>query len=527
MTTALRATAALILTLLTGALLVASAAPAAAHASIVSSSPADGAHFDKPPDRLIVDLSEPVTVVEDSAAVITPAGDRIRLSGVRLENGNRRLVMVPADRLADNAYLATVRTVSADTHVVSLSIRFTVGSVTDLSGVPAAPAAGRGYLRWGWFARTAVYLGVILSAGLLLATRMVWPEVLSGNRFARTHQIGAGVLLLGLLGRFVLLCAARGGGIATIDSGTVGDVLATGAGWSTAVAVIANLAVLLGITRLCGGLWAAYAAAGTAWLAVTLGGHGGSTTRWPVAFIDTLVHVYAVSVWFGGVAVLALVGPVRARIARWHRVAAGHVALVVTSGVILAVLQVAPVHALVTTTYGVLLLVKVAVVIAAVALGWVVYRRYVRSDRRHGIIMGELVLAVVIASATAVLSSTTPARESYTTQVTAGLDFGVDRRLAVEIDTVRRGDQAIVVRYRPASGGVVAAEGAPEVSIDLSSIEADIARLPVTLTRQLDNGVVSWRSDGLIVPAPGRWKVTVRFDAGDGPKLASFRYRVR
>ncbi|MFZ2240261.1 MAG: copper resistance protein CopC, partial [Gordonia amarae] len=261
MTAVLRAAAALLASLLTGVILVASAAPASAHATVVSSNPADGSHVDSVPDVLTVELSEPVTVVDGSASVITAEGERMRLSGVRLENGNRRVVIDPADGLGDNAYLATVRTVSADTHVISLSIRFTVGSVTDLSGIPKATEASSTAVRWGGVAKTAVYLGVILTAGLLLAARMVWPEVLSGNRFSRTHQAGAVILLLGLLGRFSVLSAQHAGGLSAVTTDVAGDVLRTSAGWSIALAAVLNLCVAGGVTRLRGGRYTGYLAA--------------------------------------------------------------------------------------------------------------------------------------------------------------------------------------------------------------------------------------------------------------------------
>ncbi len=532
MTAALRAAAALLASLLTGVILVASAAPASAHATVVSSNPADGGHVDSVPDVLTVELSEPVTIVDGSASVITAEGERMRLSGVRLENGNRRVVIDPADGLGDNAYLATVRTVSADTHVISLSIRFTVGSVTDLSGIPKATEASSTALRWGWVAKTAVYLGVILTAGLLLAARMVWPEMLSGNRFTRTHHAGAVILLLGLLGRFIVLSAQHAGGLSAVTTDVAGDVLRTSAGWSIALAAVLNLSVACGVTRLRGGRYTGYLAAAGALTAVALGGHGGSADRWPVAFIDTLIHVYAMSVWLGGVAVLALLAPAHSRVARWHRVALGHVALVIVSGVILAVLQVDPVAALGTTTYGIVLLVKAGAVAIAVAAGFWAYRRYARTDTGRGVVIGELALVVVIAAATAVLSSTTPARDSYTTQVEATLDFGQARVLDVGIDTIRRGDQTITVRYRRDARAGGAAVREPDLDIELSSAEANVARLPVTVLRAPDGtgsgpAETVWRSDGLIVPAAGNWKVTVRFDGGDGPKLASFGYRVR
>ena len=103
----------------------------------------------------------------------------------------------------------------------------------------------------------------------------------------------------------------------------------------------------------------------------------------------------------------------------------------------------------------------------------------------------------------------------------ATLDFGSSRILDVDIDTIRRGDQTITVRYRSPSR--------PTIPTSISNCHRPTRtspRLPVTVARVSSASGVLWRSDGLIVPAAGKWKVTVRFDGGGperrGPKLASF-----
>jgi copper transport protein len=179
-----------------------------------------------------------------------------------------------------------------------------------------------------------------------------------------------------------------------------------------------------------------------------------------------------------------------------------------------------PLAALVTTSYGVTLLVKVALVAAVVGVGYLVYRGAPSTRKRT--VLVECGLALLVVASTSSLSSLTPAKDSYTTDVAARLNFGGNAVLDVDIDTVRRGAQVITVEYPHGE-----AESA-EVGVELSSAQANVARLPVELSQRLAaGGGVVWGSDGLIVPAPGRWKVTVRFDDGQGPKLASFYYQVR
>ncbi|MEZ5150358.1 copper resistance CopC family protein [Rhodococcus zopfii] len=189
-------------------------APAAsAHATIVSTTPADGSHADIAPRVLSFDLSEPVTLVDGSVQLIDSEGTRHALAGNRVEDSGHRIVVVIDGELSDGAYLATARVISADTHLVSLSSRFTVGSVTrigdGLEAGASTPGAER-YLRYP--SKAAVYLGVILSAGLLIAGRWGWPDALSGRRFRIVYRAGAALVVVGLLGRFTVQVAQQAGG---------------------------------------------------------------------------------------------------------------------------------------------------------------------------------------------------------------------------------------------------------------------------------------------------------------------------
>jgi len=511
------------------------AAPASAHASVVSSSPGDGSRVEVSPASLSFELNEVVGVVEGSPQLIDHDGVRHPFSAVRLENSGRRLVLVPADGLTDGAYLATARVLSADTHVVSLSIRFTVGSVTGLGNVPDDPGADAGTAQFlGIPSKWATYLGVALSAGLFVVARWVWPNVLGGRRFRFVYRVGATLLVAGLVGRVVLLAAQQSGGLSGISGSAVAAVASSRLGIAIAAAVMLSLAC--GIRppgRGRGSDVTGYLQAASAIVAVTLGGHGGSTERWPVSFLGTGVHVYAGAIWLGGVLLLVLVQEQVPPLRRWHGFAAGHVALVAITGILLAFIQVDPVGALISTVYGSTLTVKVSVAVLTLIAGSLAYRRFSVGSaggteplpvrRRPRILVAEAALAIVILAATSVLTSVVPAKDSYTTNVRTALDFGASEVLDVEIDSVRRGARSLTVRYRPegATGGAPM----PDVGVELSSAEANIARLPVELrTTMSADGELVWDSDGLIVPVAGQWKVTVRFEGGRGPKLASFYY---
>ncbi|MFC9363181.1 CopD family protein [Rhodococcus sp. NPDC057014] len=514
------------------------APPASAHATIVSAAPGDGSHVDVSPEVLAFELSEPVTLVEGSAQLIDSTGARHSVATDRVEDGGRRIVFVVDGTIGDGAYLATARVISADTHVVSLSSRFTVGSVTQFGHALDAGATTTGveqYLRYP--SKSAVYLGVVLSSGLMIAGRWVWPTTLGGRRFRTVYRVGTAVLTVGLLGRLIVQVAGQSGGLADASASAVATVLGSQLGVAIVVAVVLNLACFAyppGTNRTADAL--GYLQAASAVAAVTLGGHGGSTERWPLAFLGTAAHVYAAALWLGGVCILALVVDGVAQLERWHRVAAGHVVLASVTGLTLAILQVRPVEALFRTSYGLVLTVKVVLVGLVVVAGYLTYRRYRHgatdpagdrgeNPRRSRTVIVEAALAVAVLAATSLLSSLTPAKDSYTTNVHTELNFGASEILDVEIDTVRRGPQTLTVRFRTPDAGFAAGAALPDVDVELSSAVANVARMPVELTRTGPDGDgLTWISDGLIVPTAGEWQVTVRFEGTHGPKLASFDY---
>lgn len=501
--------------------LVGTAAPANAHATVVSSVPADGAPLDASPASLTFDLSEAVSLVEGSTQLIDADGARYPLAPPRLEDAHRRIVLELQEALPDGAYLATARVVSADTHVVSLSIRFTVGEVAAQGDWGALDGGGAVVDRTTLLPIKAVsYLGLILSAGLFLAVRWAFPGVAASRRFRVVYRIGLALFVVGLLGRFAVLVAEQAGGLGNASWTSVSTIAGTPFG--------ITLLVATGFSVVCA-VSAARTAAATAPLAsvhalaavtaVSLGGHGAATEFWPLPLVATVLHVYAIAVWLGGLAVLLVVTRNVPQLGRWHRVAVLHVGLVVLAGTILGVLQVRPVNALATTSYGLTLVVKVVLVAATAAAGYAAYRALRRSSGAgRRVVWAEAVAALAVIVVTSSLSSLTPAKDSYTTTVATRLDFGGSEVLDVDINTVRRGAQVVTI-----SG----AGPNTEVGVELSSAAANVARLPVRMTPAPSDGAApSWRSEGLIVPAAGQWKVTVRFADGGPPRLASFYYEV-
>ena len=127
-------------------------------------------------------------------------------------------------------------------------------------------------------------------------------------------------------------------------------------------------------------------ALGNVYLAMTpaLAGHASIESPTAVFFPSDVLHVSAGSVWGGGIACLLLAlpgatrrleGPERSRLllaalARFSPLALGAVIVIATTGVIQAYIDVRSFYALFHTTYGALILVKVALLLVLIGLGW-------------------------------------------------------------------------------------------------------------------------------------------------------------
>src|SRR5690606_4523243 len=151
----------------------------------------------------------------------------------------------------------------------------------------------------------------------------------------------------------------------------------------------------------------------------SLAGHAWTAPHRGIAVAADVVHLGAAAVWTGGVVALLLVLPLvddRHRLAsRFSALAVGAVAAVAVTGAVSGWQQARTLEALTTTTYGQLLLAKVALFGGVVALGWVnrsrlvpIVARTTRPLTRS--LRIEIVLATAVLAVTAALVQEAPAR---------------------------------------------------------------------------------------------------------------------
>lgn len=417
---------------LLGAVLVlaAPAAPAAAHASLVGTEPANGVVADVPPEQVVLAFSEPVQLVPDRIVVVAPDGEPVADAEPTVTGAE---VTIPLDGASqEGTYLVSYRVISADSHPVAGSFTYSVvspsavpqlaadGGSGDDSAVGTAVSANK-YLG---------YAGLVLLVGPALMLALLWPHRLSRRGATRMAWFGVGLVGLSTVAGVWLQAAYRTGGSPFQVSG---DDLAEVLGTPFGIAHVVRLGVLTAVAVLLPPLLAGRASRTDLLLLGGVGLVGVGT--WPfaghpiaspvpaVSVIVGTVHVAAATVWIGGL--VALVGFLLRKaderelgviLPEWSRWAAMVVVLLLMAGVIQAVVEVGVPDAVFGSAYGRLLMVKLGLVAIVVAVASY-SRRLVRNrlgPRRPGAMRmavgaEALVLAAVL-GLSSVLVQTTPGR---------------------------------------------------------------------------------------------------------------------
>jgi copper transport protein len=394
-------------------------APAAsAHASLLFTTPGVGTSVAAPPKTLTLIFDQPVTLTGKAVRVARQNAAPVAVgSAVRDRTGS--VVTAPVEQsLSPGAYTVTWQVIAQDGDVVTGSYEFGVGpgvsGALSTGGLGSSATSGQAattVLRWVLFASLALVLGE--AAAVRLARRHLPGGVTAPRLWALPAALVGTVAALGLAGLIVgdgsLLEALADPGFGKL-SGRPGVLALVEVGAFAAAALLALVRPS----------WA--------WvpLVAVVGAEGWRAH--PEAFspgwgaVVTVVHVAAAAVWVGAlvyvlrcmVAWRSLPGAAWAALGSYARLAGWLFGAVVGTGV-LSALIVVPLHALVTTGYGWLLLCKAALV--AVIAGYALASRArLRTGRERGLpvrwvrLETGLLAGVLVVAAT--LTGAAPPRQS-------------------------------------------------------------------------------------------------------------------
>jgi copper transport protein len=385
--------------------LLAGAAPASAHAALTGSDPKQGSVVDKAPAQVSLTFSEKVAMNDGSLRVLDPKGKRVDTGKATNLSGTTYGVKLRSG-LPDGTFTVTYQVVSADSHPVSGAFTFSIGAPSQTSVAASGQEVGGGVVGvlYG-AARYVSYAGFILLVGGAAFVLACWQRGAGVRPVQRLVIAG----WLALTGATLALLLLRG---SYVGSGKIGDifdltllgqVLQTKSG----AALVSRLLLLAAAALFIAVLFGAYVkrdeadASGSsdeaaaekkdltfglaiggavvaAGLAATwaMAEHASTGIQTGVAMPVDVLHLLAVAVWLGGLATLLVAlfrAPVETQIEavavrRFSRLAFGAVLTLVATGIYQSWRQVGTWSALTDTTYGQLLLVKVALVAVLVGI---------------------------------------------------------------------------------------------------------------------------------------------------------------
>lgn len=414
------------------------AAPASAHAAFVGSSPAADSVLQEPPTQVVLTFTEVVNPIAGKVRVIAPDGTRIDRDDARSSGLQLIIPLQPVE--AVGTYLVTFRVISADSHPVGGSFPFSYKQKSP-GGPPSAAGAGAEaspivlsalpLVRW------IGYVGLLLLIGAVLVLSLFWPERLSRAGPTRVIWLGAGLVGVATILELVLQVPyVAGGGLGNVTGADVREVLASqyGAAHLVRLGVLgASLILLRPIIQ--GKGWGAdrvlLAVLGTIGVATwSISGHPSASPIPTVSVVADMIHLASMSVWVGGLVLLAVFLLPRASAAElgaiipvWSRWAAYAVGALVLTGIAQALIEIGTLNALFTTTYGWMLVAKVALVGVVLLISAFSHRLVdaiaARTDGTAGrlrrIVIMEAAGAAVVLGVTSVLVQVTPARTASDT----------------------------------------------------------------------------------------------------------------
>ena len=556
-----------------GAVLLA-AAPASAHAVLDTTEPVGGTAVETSPERVVLRFSEAVQIPPQAIRVFSsPGGEQVEAGSAGRADGQSNAVTAKLPKLDKGAYIVTWRVTSADAHPIHGAFTFTVGEAkgaeADAALVQKLLASGGGDTTVGAVyavIRFAAFASLVLLVGALAFVALLWP---AGVAVARTRQILWGAwavaLVTTVVGIPVQAAYVAGLPISKALSSTVRSAMLDdrfGQVWSARILILLLTAVLLAFLfrsipgkerqnvppgLLAGGGLLAVGLLLTPGLA----GHAATQDLVPLAIVSDVLHVGSVSIWLGGLALLAVaVLPRRVAdelavvVPRFSRLAFASVITILVTGTFQSWRQVRSTAALTETTYGRLLIVKVVLFGVIVALG-ALSRRFVQAryrapaarlsfgpgtatlggsrrpyrgdtprppgaDPDSEIVAGlrrtvgaETVIAIVVLVVTALLVNAQPARSALAQPFNASMRSDLVL-VDVTVDPAKAGPADFHLYTLSPQGGQ---QEVQELNATLTLPSEEVGPLKVPLTRA---GPGHFSAYDFALPLRGEWKLEVK-----------------
>jgi copper transport protein len=497
---------------------------AAAHALPQSAVPPEGAEVQSAPKLVEITFGETPDPRLSSITVINSSGASVDAGPTVVVVGHPLELEVPLKPIGNGVYTVTWKTVSeTDGHLATGAYAFGVGESAASANAHASksvvsppPSILAVVGRWLFFVGL---MGIVGIASTCLIVSQAVPAI-------GVRMLGGAWILAALGVAGILESQREAAGV------TFGAMFSTSLG-TTAIERIVAIAVTglaVGVasvgpavaTR--GGIaLAGIGAAVLMWVDVAAS-HAGAQAPVVLNLLTQWAHIVASGVWIGGLLMLIIAvrgqpSEVKGRAVRRFSTLAGvAIVIVALTGTFRAVIEIGSIGQLFATAFGVLVLVKVALFLALVALGAI--NRYRNVSRAATVLRGlrrvgstEVVIGVAVVLVAAALVNVAPpvasAAAASTTRssqlVVTGSDFATTVKVRLTVSPGTAGFNNFVLRVSDYDTG--ATVHASSVQLEFTQpLRPQLGQSTLTLRRQT-NGTFAARGGNLAIA--GIWEVAV------------------
>ncbi len=515
------------------------------HASLLRTTPAIGTIVKTAPDAVTLTFTEGINAVGARVQVIGPDGERYD-EGTPQADG-RVLRQAVSPDLPEGTTTVAWTVISADGHRIGNAFLFYVGReslgdaqaeevVADITAADLERPSGSAALTA--VSRALRFAGIIVLLGLLGVVALVWGPTLRRGRTenAATAEAADNAFqpialwfarlvppLLAVVAALTLPVEAWANGIdlrgmLELRQGQIAvvQIVLALAAWPLAVRAVRS--------RATGALLAAAVPAVLLALTPGLSGHAGAQgSAWLAVLVDW-VHVLAAGAWGGGLIVLACTAPavfrattaetraplVRGIVRRFTRIALIALVALVATGAVATLTLTSSLTEVIDTSWGRLVLAKIAVVIAAVLAAGIARRA---ASSFATAVQVEALLIVAAIALTGTLTGLAPQTQTAAASESAAPAFQVvqdigPREAQVDIEPTTVGGPSEVHIIVTNDVGQPA-RGVLDASIELT--QGAETKLGVELTTI---GPAHWTGT-VRIPKPGTWDVIVRLRIGE------------
>ena len=539
-------------------LLGVSVTSARAHAMLMSSSPEENAMLASPPSQVELTFSEAIDPKLSKISVMDSNNKRVDAGDSQVDPADATHLMVSLPPLSDGVYMVMWCAISAtDGHQTTGSYPFSIGNVAANAMASIQQGPANNALPPGIIATKALlYLAVAALVGAILFTFLVWnpaiksaqipPEATPYASFSRKLLKGAAITLAiaDVLGVFAQAGQVNGALIGWPWQPTFITVLLDTRFGGLAIARLSLALLLMGL--LLGrpnrwNRWVGLAAGLLLMLTFSLESHAAAEPLPILPVLADWAHFSAISVWVGGLmsflasiwAVHQLEPETRTRltaelIPNFTRLAMTSVGIISLTGLYASYLRIGSPVALLDTTYGKVLLIKLAIILPMLGFGGVHFlittpliRRAARQPGGNprlvglfrGLLATETLLGVMVLIVVSIFTTMPPARTVATSSGYSKTTQAGDLNVTLKINPGRPGINTFTATIT--SNGWLVTD-AQDVSLEFNNLSGMVPASKAAMTA-VGNGVYTLKGGYLGMPDQWDVKVVVRrpgkFDA--------------